>query len=64
MSAARQRRIPGYPIAERQKWRRYSGLFILLSKISLRPDRRLILDNAFAAFLPWFNPCPIMSDLQ
>jgi hypothetical protein len=47
-------RIPGSPNRKKgKKWRRYSGLFILLKqKFSLSSaDRRIILDNAFAAFI-------------
>jgi hypothetical protein len=47
-------RIPGSSYRKKgKKWRRYSGLFILLmQKVSMSTaDRRLILDNTFAAFL-------------
>lgn len=47
-------RIPGSPHRKKgRKWKRYSGLFILLKqKFSMSSsDRRLILDNAFAAFV-------------
>jgi hypothetical protein len=46
-------RIPGSPNRKKgKKWKRYSGLFVLLKqKFSMSSaDRRIILDNAFAAF--------------
>jgi hypothetical protein len=46
-------RIPGAPPRKKgQKWRRYSGLFVLLKqKWSISAgDRRAILDNAFVVF--------------
>ena len=46
-------RVPGTPKRKKgKKWRRYSGLFVLLKQkwsLSFR-DQRIILDNAFAAF--------------
>lgn len=49
-----KQRIQGTPFRKKgKKWRRYSGLFVLLKQkwsVSAR-DRRSILDHAFAAFL-------------
>ena len=47
-------RIPGSPNRKKgKKWRRYSGLFILLKqRLSMSSvDRRFILDNALASFI-------------
>jgi hypothetical protein len=51
---ARKSRIPGSPQRKKgQKWKRYSGLFVLLKqKYSLAtPTRRAILEDALAVFM-------------
>jgi hypothetical protein len=50
-----EEQIPGHPFRKKgKKWKRYSGLFILLKqKYSLSArDRRAILDEALAVFVP------------